>query len=192
MPRVSPALVKEVLSGMGMPPIPVDLSAVFAAISAAEGGDLAAIVPEDKGGSSWGLWQVYDKSYPDIAAKIKGIIGAGDTQVASVEAQARAAMPAMKEATRDALIAAQTLVQRGFAINEETIAVLIDTAWNRGGGKVIEWSKNTATGLVNEVSKRANRFLGYYRTLIDTSIGFGEMALAVLALFLIAKWAGKK
>lgn len=196
------------------------LSALVAAIAMEEsGGDTRASSRiRDRSGNlepSFGLLQIHEPSWPEIAAETKGLIRRRMPDYSRAVAQIRAAAPIFRDAGQQAMKAVERLAARGLPAGPIEAMLLMDAAWQgplsgsseRFTGKwgpTGSWADWTRTGDPAEIRAdtspgRTAKIRAHLRSLgvssgpaagIGALLGFlGFGGLVALLLWALGEWA---
>lgn len=165
--RLSLHQLREVATAAGVTSKPV--ASLYAATMMVESkGDPS--IPAGDGGTSFGILQVHEPDWPAIAASTRAVMAAPFvSSYGRAVAEARLALPILRDATRQAAEAGEILQKRGFRVELADVLVITDAAWNGPGVKA--WAESTGTGNPDEI--RPGRGAEVRRLLAE--LGIGEM-----------------
>ena len=161
--------LREIATAAGVTSRPV--ASLYAATMMVESkGDPLAYGDKDASGNatSFGIGQVHEPDWPAIAASTRAVMSAPFvSSYGRAVAEAKIALPILREATRQAAEAGEILQKRGFKVELADVLVITDAAWNGPGVKA--WAESTSSGNPDEI--RPGRGEEVRRHLAELGVG---------------------
>lgn len=112
-------------------------------------GNTRAINDHDRG-TSYGLLQVHEPDWPELAASTRSMIHQPHmTDFSRAVAEIRLVKPILEDASRQAVAASEVLTRRGYTVGPVDLLLLIDAAWQGPG--IVAWAERTSSGVIDEI-----------------------------------------